>query len=146
MTVNSVSDIPEKATIRDEYTRCSNPNCQIKHGPYKYAYWKENGRLRKEYIGESMDALAFRLEERKNATSKNVTPSVYRKTMLIVELNSFGDSTAARYFQKLQFHECSLDWAYRKVKAHYDKEIVPRLAEMVKSGMSYEEAMRKVVT
>jgi hypothetical protein len=39
-------------TIRKEYVKCGNPYCyRCKHGPYYYAYWKENGKLKKKYIG-----------------------------------------------------------------------------------------------
>ena len=33
-------EIPPNATIRQEYVRCGNPDCQKSHGPYLYAYWK----------------------------------------------------------------------------------------------------------
>jgi Family of unknown function (DUF6788) len=44
--------IPSGATIRKEYVKCGNPYCyRCKHGPYYYGYWKENGKLKKKYIG-----------------------------------------------------------------------------------------------
>jgi hypothetical protein len=45
--------IPSNATIREEYVKCGKSGCtQSKHGPYYYAYWKDNkGELRK-YIGK----------------------------------------------------------------------------------------------
>lgn len=43
-------------TYRREYVKCGKPGCQCAtgrgHGPYWYAYWKENGRLKKRYIGK----------------------------------------------------------------------------------------------
>jgi hypothetical protein len=44
-------------TARHETYRCEFVNCGkckggCAHGPYWYAYWKENGRLRKRYIGK----------------------------------------------------------------------------------------------
>jgi hypothetical protein len=44
--------IPSSATIREEYVKCGKPDCnRCKHGPYYYGYWKENGKLKKKYIG-----------------------------------------------------------------------------------------------
>jgi hypothetical protein len=33
--------IPENATIRKEYIKCGKEMCELKHGPYYYAYWKD---------------------------------------------------------------------------------------------------------
>ena len=60
---DNVQSIPRNATIRKEYVRCGKLGCeQEPHGPYYYAYWKEEmktdaGRsacrkkLKKKYIG-----------------------------------------------------------------------------------------------
>lgn len=41
-------------TYRHETVRCGKPGCQsCPHGPYWYAYYRENGRLRSRYIGRS---------------------------------------------------------------------------------------------
>lgn len=41
-------------TYRQERVRCGKESCWCGegagHGPYTYRYWKENGRLRKEYV------------------------------------------------------------------------------------------------
>lgn len=50
-SINNSKNLPNNATIRKEYVRCGKLDCQSKHGPYYYAYWKENGKLRKKYIG-----------------------------------------------------------------------------------------------
>ena len=45
--------VPSNATITKEYVKCGKWDCpRCEHGPYYYAYWKENGKLRKKYIGE----------------------------------------------------------------------------------------------
>jgi hypothetical protein len=46
--------IPENATIRKEYIKCGKEMCELKHGPYYYAYWKdpESKKLKKKYIGD----------------------------------------------------------------------------------------------
>jgi hypothetical protein len=48
--------IPENATIRKEYIKCGKQMCELKHGPYYYAYWKdpESKKLKKKYIGDHM--------------------------------------------------------------------------------------------
>ncbi len=47
--------IPTKATIRKEYVKCGKEFCLgCKHGPYYYAYWRdESRRLKKKYIGRN---------------------------------------------------------------------------------------------
>ena len=41
-------------TYRQERVRCGKSGCWCSegpgHGPYTYRYWKENGRLRKQYV------------------------------------------------------------------------------------------------
>jgi hypothetical protein len=51
---NRAKSIPENATIRKEYVKCGKAVCEIKHGPYYYAYWKdpESKKLKKKYIGD----------------------------------------------------------------------------------------------
>jgi hypothetical protein len=46
-------DAPRKTvTFRQEHVRCGKPGCKTcPHGPYWYAYWREQGRLRSRYIG-----------------------------------------------------------------------------------------------
>ena len=48
--------IPENATIRKEYVKCGKQTCDLEHGPYYYAYWKdpESKKLKKRYIGDHM--------------------------------------------------------------------------------------------
>ncbi|MBI4671199.1 MAG: hypothetical protein HY741_05970 [Chloroflexi bacterium] len=46
-------------TFRYETVRCSKQNCsRCPHGPYWYAYWKENGRTHSRYIGRTLPAAA----------------------------------------------------------------------------------------
>ena len=52
-STNNSRNLPSNATIREEYIRCGKLDCQSKHGPYYYAYWKDDeGKLRKKYIGK----------------------------------------------------------------------------------------------
>ncbi|PWU82417.1 MAG: hypothetical protein DLM72_01995, partial [Candidatus Nitrosopolaris wilkensis] len=49
-SINNSKDLPKNVTIRREYIDCGKLDCQWVHGPYYYAYWKdENGKLRKKY-------------------------------------------------------------------------------------------------
>ena len=45
--------LPNNATIRKEYIKCSKEFCLgCEHGPYYYAYWRDEiGKLKKKYIG-----------------------------------------------------------------------------------------------
>ena len=53
---NRAKSIPKNATIRKEYIKCGKQTCEIEHGPYYYAYWKdpESKKLKKKYIGDHM--------------------------------------------------------------------------------------------
>jgi hypothetical protein len=52
-SANNSRNLPGNATIRKEYVRCGKLNCASKHGPYYYAYWKDDsGKLTKKYIGK----------------------------------------------------------------------------------------------
>jgi hypothetical protein len=41
-----------KITCRYEWVNCGKRCAGCPHGPYIYAYWRENGRLKKRYIGK----------------------------------------------------------------------------------------------
>ena len=42
-------------TYRLEDVRCGKPNCKsCPHGPYWYAYYREDGRLKSRYIGRDL--------------------------------------------------------------------------------------------
>ena len=44
-----------KVTFRQETVRCGKKGCKsCPHGPYWYAYWREDGRLRSRYIGKDL--------------------------------------------------------------------------------------------
>jgi hypothetical protein len=42
-----MTEIPLNATMRQDYVKCGNPDCQKLHGPYLYAYWKQDKKLNK---------------------------------------------------------------------------------------------------
>ena len=74
-----MSEIPPNATIRQEYVKCGNPDCQNSHGPYLYAYWKEGKKLNKKYIGKNLEGFAIR----KIAKEIKLRPSQLIKFMFI---------------------------------------------------------------
>jgi hypothetical protein len=50
-------------TFSLQWIRCGKPACELWHGPYWYAYWKEEGRNRSRYLGRNLPAFvveAFR--------------------------------------------------------------------------------------
>ena len=45
--------IRKDATIRKEYVKCGNHSCRrCSHGPYYYAYWRDQGKRYKKYLGK----------------------------------------------------------------------------------------------
>lgn len=46
---------PPGVTLRQERVRCGKKGCtRCPHGPYWYAYWREDGRLRSRYVGKDL--------------------------------------------------------------------------------------------
>lgn len=46
---------PAKVSYRQEHVNCGKDRCRsCPHGPYWYAYWKEDGRTRSRYIGRHL--------------------------------------------------------------------------------------------
>ena len=40
--------------------KCGNPDCQNSHGPYLYAYWKQDKKLKKRYVGKNFEDFRLR--------------------------------------------------------------------------------------
>jgi hypothetical protein len=97
------------ATIRQEYVKCGNPDCQNSHGPYLYAYWKQDKKLNKRYIGKHLED--FRL--RKVAKAVKLKPSLFIKFKYLEEQASKGNVVAKQYLEKIRKEEVSIDWAHR---------------------------------
>ncbi|HYA84179.1 MAG TPA: hypothetical protein VEH06_12130 [Candidatus Bathyarchaeia archaeon] len=45
----SVIECNNKTRVR---VKCGDPDCQNSHGPYLYAYWKHDKKLKKIYVGK----------------------------------------------------------------------------------------------
>jgi hypothetical protein len=108
MTVDDL-EIPLNATIRQEYVKCGNPNCEISHGPYLYAYWKQDKKLKKRYVGKNPEDFGLR----KIAKEIKVKPSQLIKLKFIQQEASKGNVLAKQYLEKLRKEEVSIDWAHR---------------------------------
>jgi hypothetical protein len=104
-----MTEIPLNATIRQEYVKCGNPDCQKQHGPYLYAYWKQDKKLEKRYVGKNFEA--FRL--RQIAKEIKLKPSPLVKFKFIERQASKGNVLANQYIEKLRKEEVSIDWAHR---------------------------------
>jgi hypothetical protein len=102
-------EIPLNATIRQEFIRCGNPDCQNSHGPYLYAYWKQNKKLKKRYLGKNLEDFGLR----KIAKEIKVKPSQLIKLKFIQQEVSKGNVLAKQYLEKLRKEEASIDWAHR---------------------------------
>lgn len=125
MNDDNDNDIPKNATIREEYVRCGNPACQKCnldghdnnqkeqrfHGPYLYAYWKQDKKLKKRYVGKSWED--FRNSE--IAKKIDLTSTQYRKSKFVRDEASKGNPLAIQYLEKLKNHEVSINWAYRVI-------------------------------
>ena len=57
-----LEDPPERSqsgavTFRQEMVKCGKQGCtRCPHGPYWYAYWREDGRTRSRYVGKQLPA------------------------------------------------------------------------------------------
>ena len=59
VTTSAGPAFPKTACYRHEYVRCGKAACTrcsagAGHGPYWYAYWRQDGRLRKRYLGKAL--------------------------------------------------------------------------------------------
>ncbi|HXX95640.1 MAG TPA: hypothetical protein VEL11_00805 [Candidatus Bathyarchaeia archaeon] len=99
-----MSEIPLDATIRHEYVKCGNPDCQNSHGPYLYAYWKQDKKLNKRYVGKSFED--FRL--RKIAKEIKLKPSLLIKFKFIEQQANRGNVLAKQYLEKIRQEKVSI--------------------------------------
>jgi len=81
--------VPDKATIRYEYVKIKDRGKgKIKvYGPYLYAYWRENGRLKKRYMGKSINDYILRV----TAYEMDVDADFIREYRIMKWLAEHGD-------------------------------------------------------
>ena len=121
--------VPERATIRLEYIKCGNYECRKLHGPYLYAYWKENGILKKRYLGKSLEDYEAKLlwkASNKTIGGGKITFITKTKLEYIFRQADNGNEFAQTYRKKLDEGLISIDWAYKKVKEHVEDHRVVR--------------------
>lgn len=116
--------IPERATIRQEYVKCGNPDCTKKHGPYFYAYWKVGGKLKKAYIGSSLEQGK---QEYKIMRTRQMPRWIQRKLGVIQGLAEEGFPPAITYLDRIRRNECGLRWAYRVVNECFQRQVISRM-------------------
>jgi hypothetical protein len=104
MTVDDL-EIPPNATIRQEYVKCG----ENSHGPYLYAYWKQDKKLKKRYVGKNLEDFGLR----KIAKEIKIKPSQLIKLKFIEQEASKGNVLAKQYLEKLRKEDVSIDWAHR---------------------------------
>jgi len=75
MTVDDL-EIPLNATIRQEYVKCGNPDYENPHGPYLYAYWKQDKKLKKRYVGKNFQDFGIRKISKEVNININI-PNLY---------------------------------------------------------------------
>ncbi len=67
-----------KVSYRQEYVRCGKERCnKCPHGPYWYAYWREDGKTRSRYIGRQLPGEApapVVPDLRRQSSSKGTAP------------------------------------------------------------------------
>jgi hypothetical protein len=79
-------DLPASLRYRQEHVRCGRDSCTTcPHGPYWYAYWREDGRTRKRYVGrhlpgEPLEPVVPDLPPRVGATTDQVRTRAARPT------------------------------------------------------------------
>jgi hypothetical protein len=87
--------------------KCGNPDCENLHGPYLYAYWKQDKKLKKRYVDKYLEDFRFR----KLAKQIKLRPSQYIKFGFIQEEANKGNVLARQYLEKLRKEKVSIDWA-----------------------------------
>jgi hypothetical protein len=70
--------------------KCGSPQCQKKHGPYLYAYWKEGNKTKSRYVGKKLEDF----DSRKTAKDQDLRPSQFRKFKFIKKEASRGNVLA----------------------------------------------------
>ena len=89
--------------------KCGNTDSQISHGPYLYAYWKQDRKLKKRYVGKNLEDFAIT----KIAKEVKIRSSQLVKLKFIQQEASKDNVLAKQYLEKLKKEEVSIDWAHR---------------------------------
>jgi hypothetical protein len=76
---------------------------------YLYAYWKQDKKLKKIYVGKNPEDFTIR----KIAKEVKLRPSQYTKFKFIEQEAAKDNVLAKQYLDKLRKEEVSIDWAHR---------------------------------
>jgi hypothetical protein len=140
MTVDDL-EIPPNATIRQEYVKCGDPDCQNSHGPYLYAYWKQDKKLKKRYVGKNFEHFAIR----KIAKEVKLRPSQYTKFSFIQGEADKGNPLAKQYLEKLRKEEVTIDWAHRVlINSIHQQRMLKMMAIADNRHFSYDNEIELV--
>jgi hypothetical protein len=140
MTVDDL-EIPLNATIRQEYVKCGNPDCEISHGHYLYAYWKQDKKLKKRYVGKNLEDFVIR----KIAKEVKLRPRQYTKFSFIQEEADRSNPLAKQYLEKLKKEEVSIDWAHRVlINSIREQRMLKMMAIADDRHFSYENEIELV--
>jgi hypothetical protein len=68
-----------RGSVHAQWVKCGKPGCQCSrghlHGPYYYRFWREDGRLRKEYVARTDLAGVLRAIEARRTEEKQIKDS-----------------------------------------------------------------------
>jgi hypothetical protein len=85
--------------VRPQMVRCGKPGCTCErgalHGPYFYRFWREGGRLRKQYIARSDVPLVQEACERRQAERRLLTLDLQLLSEMAATLRSAEETINA---------------------------------------------------
>jgi len=121
--------LPKKATVRSEYVKCGNIDCNKLHGPYLYGYWKQDRKLKKMYIGKSYEEYYARITNMviQKLIGERITHTQLKKGMFVRQQSQKGIKTAMEYWKKIKEEKVSVDWAYKKVNESIEQWRIVRI-------------------
>ena len=119
LTIQRFKAVPENASIRKEYIKCGKNSCEMSHGPYYYAYWKQGipssdnqsvtiWKLKKKYIGSYLPETASKDNSR-----------LFRSLESLFNLGSNSWQIIPVNFQKR--HTQMLEWTYTLMSKRFIK-------------------------
>ncbi len=85
--------------IRPQMVRCGKPGCKCEqgalHGPYFYRFWREAGRLRKQYVARDEVLLVQEACERRRAERRLLTADLQLFSEMTATLRSLEETADA---------------------------------------------------
>jgi hypothetical protein len=132
----------DNATLRQEFVKCGKVECKCSdgeqiHGPYIYAYWKDNGKLRKKYIGKSIEDHEDRESILKYTAglgmgSKRETVTYMRRFTFIDNEVKKGNNFAKEYQDKLRESKVTMEQGYRMINENIKLKRLMKIFKIAK--------------